>query len=85
MDIPGELVPKESSKPPQLYDMGIKDPALRGVFRTFNLEEEFKVFLGRNQDVRTSDPDHGFLLFLIEQQRHAINNLELRVAKLEKN
>lgn len=60
------------------------DPILEGVKKTFKLEEEFRVFLDRNQDVRDSRPDVGFLLFLIEQQRMAIINLEARVTRLEK-
>ena len=59
------------------------DPVLEGVRKTFRLEEEFKIFLDRNEHLRASRPDVGFLLFLIEQQREAIINLELRVAKLE--
>lgn len=61
------------------------DPVLEGVQQTFRLEEEFRIFLDRNEFVRNSSPDVGFLLFLIEQQREAIINLELRIAKLEGN
>lgn len=60
------------------------DPILDGVKKKFRLDEEFRVFLDRNEDVRGSRPDVGFLLFLIEQQREAILNLEQRVAMLEK-
>lgn len=59
------------------------DPVLEGVRKTFHLEEEFKVFLDRNEDVRGSRPDVGFLLFLIEQQREAIIDLEMRLSALE--
>jgi hypothetical protein len=61
------------------------DPVLEGVNRRFNMEEEFRVFLDRNEFVRNSSPDVGFLLFLIEQQREAIIDLQMRVEKLEGN
>ena len=60
------------------------DPILEGVKKAFKLDEEFRVFLDRNEDVAGSRPDVGFLLFLIEQQREAILNLEQRVSMLEK-
>lgn len=63
--------------------VAIKDSVLKGTMQKFNLEEEFKVFLARNWDVRNSSPEIGFLLFLIEQQRSAIQNLEQRVYSLE--
>lgn len=59
------------------------DPVLNGVVETFHLQEKFKIFLDRNGYVRASRPDVGFLLFLIEEQREAILNLEIRVSKLE--
>lgn len=61
------------------------DPVLEGVNRTFNMEEEFRVYLDRNEFIRNSSPDVGFLLFLIEQQREAIIDLQMRVEKLEGN
>lgn len=60
------------------------DPVLEGVKKKFRLDEEFRLFLDRNEDIRGSRPDVGFLLFLIEQQREAILNLEQRVRALEK-
>jgi hypothetical protein len=59
------------------------DPVLNGVYETFHLQEKFKIFLDRNEHVKTTRPDVGFLLFLIEEQRTAILDLEVRVAKLE--
>ena len=59
------------------------DPILVGVYNTFHLAEDFRIFLDRNEDVRNSRPDVGFLLYLIEKQREAIIDLEMRVSKLE--
>lgn len=67
------------------YLPALLDPVLQSVRDKFNLNEEFRVFLERNEDVRNARPDIGFLLFLIEQQREAFLNLEQRMAMLEKD
>lgn len=71
---------REQYLPPTASNL---DPVLDSVKRRFRLDEEFKTFLDRNENVRNSKPDVGFLLFLLEQQREAIINLELRVRCLE--
>lgn len=49
----------------------------------WNLEEEFQTFLKNHNMIPDLKPDVGFLLFLIEQQRMAVNNLTDRVEVLE--
>lgn len=74
-----DLTPKENYLPPS----NALDPVLEGVKKRFKMDEEFRIFLDRNEFVRNSRPDVGFLLFLIESQREAILDLEMRVSKLE--
>lgn len=75
-----EIIPKGNSLPTERLD-----PALNGVMKTFRLEEEFKVFCQRNSLIKGLKPDVGFLLFLIEQQWAAIQNLTERVETIEES
>lgn len=77
-----DIQKKDPYLPPSVRNL---DPYLKAVHDRFNLNEEFQTFLDRNQDVRGCQPDIGFLLMLLEQQREAILNLEQRVAIMEKN
>lgn len=79
-------VTKHNSNEVYLYKEQQLSPHLKGVHDRFNMKEEFKTFMRNNQDVGLAQQhiDAAFLLFLLEQQRMAIINLEERVTRLEK-